>query len=437
MTIDLYKLPFPDRFIAYVLHGGNGIVKGWIEPGALALTTLLSQTQVEHGVAGSFAEIGVHHGRFFIALCLLRNIGEHAIAIDIFEDQHLNMDFSGLGSRKKLINNIKRHVGSLDGISLLKADSLTVQPGTILEQLGGPARLFSVDGCHTREHTESDIRLASRVLAPGGIVVVDDIFNPTWPGVMAGVEAFLQSDNTHSLVPLVATDNKLILCQQDWREKYWAAIREHLLHVQGGTSSIPLFRTVVINQPFPSLDLLLDSGSHARAFGQQMLQAIRFSSLSHPSYHFGPGWSSPELWGTWTDGADARLTMMTPASKGMEVALQFVAHAFVHRAHPRLAVDVKVNGFDAGCWWFRASNQPQVMNLTVPAEWNPGSDIVLDFHIRDPRSPREFGLSEDDRKLGIGLRTLKVLQGVPFDMPAKRRHTFGRLVKIMRNLITV
>jgi hypothetical protein len=435
MTINLYKLRFPDQFIAYVLHGGNGDVNGWVEPGALTLTALLSQTQVENGVTGSTAEIGVHHGRFFIVLCLLRNLGESAIAIDIFEDQNLNLDLSGRGSRKKLLRNIKRHVGSLEGISLLKADSLTVQPDTILEQLGGPARLFSVDGCHTREHTESDIRLASQVLAPGGIVVVDDIFNPAWPGVMAGVEAFLQSDNTHPLVPLVAADNKLILCQLEWREKYGAAIREHLLPVQGGTSSIPLFGTEIINQSFPPLDLLLDSGSHARAFGQHMLQAIRFSSQSHAAYHFGPGWSSPELWGTWTDGTDAQLTVMTKASEGMEVVLQVVAHAFVHRAHPRLSVDVKVNGFDAGCWAFRASNEPREMNLTVPEAWNRSSEIVLDFHIREPRSPIELGLSKDDRKLGIGLRTLKVLQGVPIDIPAKRRLPFGRLVEIMRNLI--
>ena len=45
----------------------------------------------------------------------------------------------------------------------------------------------------------SDLRFAEEVLVNGGVVFVDDVFNPEWPGVVEGVPAFLRA--VPALVP--------------------------------------------------------------------------------------------------------------------------------------------------------------------------------------------------------------------------------------------
>ena len=100
MTIALNRLN--DRFIDYVLRGKHRDVGGWIEPGALAGQRSSTGCSLKPELADRVAEIGVHHGqRFFIALCLLRRPGERALAIDIFDDQHLNVDNSGLRQHRE------------------------------------------------------------------------------------------------------------------------------------------------------------------------------------------------------------------------------------------------------------------------------------------------------------------------------------------------
>ena len=79
---------------------GHLAVEGWLGIGALGLTVAISERQLSRGIRAAVGEIGVHHGRYFIALALLREKSERAVAIDVFEDQHLNVDYSGSGNRE-------------------------------------------------------------------------------------------------------------------------------------------------------------------------------------------------------------------------------------------------------------------------------------------------------------------------------------------------
>jgi len=50
----------------------------------------------------------VYHGRGFVPLALLRRAGEVAVAVDVFEDQHLNQDASGEGSEAGFNATLRR-----------------------------------------------------------------------------------------------------------------------------------------------------------------------------------------------------------------------------------------------------------------------------------------------------------------------------------------
>mmetsp|Transcript_52666 Transcript_52666/g.85216 ORF Transcript_52666/g.85216 Transcript_52666/m.85216 type:complete len:209 (+) Transcript_52666:104-730(+) len=81
----------------------NKQVQGYLELQALMTFRVLAASQLEIGVYGGVAEIGVHHGMSFAPLCLLNaDAGAHqsiAVAVDVFELQHLNTDGSGGGDR--------------------------------------------------------------------------------------------------------------------------------------------------------------------------------------------------------------------------------------------------------------------------------------------------------------------------------------------------
>ena len=179
-------------------------VGGFLEFDAALLTRCLDAVQREYGVTGGVAEIGVHHGRYFILLDLLRRDGEIAVAIDVFGQQHLNQDQSGKGDRAQLETNLARY-GSALPTEVIEADSLSLTP----QSLPGPFRFFSVDGGHTSEHVVNDLRLAEATLARGGIVMLDDIFNQPWCEVVYGFARYKESAG--SLIPFAVFGGKLFL----------------------------------------------------------------------------------------------------------------------------------------------------------------------------------------------------------------------------------
>ena len=82
----------------------------------------------------------------------------------------------------------------------------------ILEACGGQPAIFSIDGGHTAEVTHNDLRLAHDTVRDGGIVILDDYFNPGWPGVSEGTCRFMLVDN-EQLEPVAVTANKVILAR--------------------------------------------------------------------------------------------------------------------------------------------------------------------------------------------------------------------------------
>jgi hypothetical protein len=164
------------------------------------------------------AEIGVHHGRLFIALHLLRVPGEKSLAIDLFAEQAMNIDQSGKGDEQIFRKNVARHAGSCDDVILLSTNSLQINGADIVKHLGARVRFFSVDGGHTREVVQHDMRTAQESLVDGGVVIADDIFNESWPGVAEGTLRYLEEPS--SLVPFAIGFNKVFFSEREYADEY-------------------------------------------------------------------------------------------------------------------------------------------------------------------------------------------------------------------------
>jgi hypothetical protein len=147
-----------------------------------AIILSLLAWQERSGVRGNLCEIGVHHGRLFLLLALSRQAGETALAIDLFEDDERSAGIHA-GRAGALAGHARRLGIELKPSEVLAGSSLELSAEEILERTGGPIRFFSVDGGHTYQHVENDLRLAHQCISGEGIIAVDDFFKLDWPEV--------------------------------------------------------------------------------------------------------------------------------------------------------------------------------------------------------------------------------------------------------------
>lgn len=195
-----------DRIKGYVTDGLPQVV-GWFESESAEVVSALLVKQLDDGVGGNVAEIGVHHGKSFLLLANGVRDGESAVALDVFGDQQKNVDRSGLGDRDRFEQNVQQWAPSSD-VKVVQTSSLEVEPGGAVETFGR-VRLMSIDGGHTAEITEHDLRLAESCVDDLGVVMLDDLLNSHWLGVLSGTSAYLSSQ--HRLVPFAYSPNKLYL----------------------------------------------------------------------------------------------------------------------------------------------------------------------------------------------------------------------------------
>ncbi|MCG8650241.1 MAG: class I SAM-dependent methyltransferase, partial [Pirellulales bacterium] len=104
---------------------------------------------------------------------------------------------------------------SLEGrLQFLKQDSTTLSPEDVRRLVPGGFRLFSVDGGHLVDEAHHDLQLSSQLVTDDGIIIVDDIFNTTCPGVIEGTLRFLNSEAGRQFEAFCICGNKMFLARR-------------------------------------------------------------------------------------------------------------------------------------------------------------------------------------------------------------------------------
>ncbi|MDN7123115.1 class I SAM-dependent methyltransferase [Nocardioides sp. ChNu-153] len=218
-----------ERRISRYVEEGLGAVTGWFETESAEVIASLLRHQLTAGTQGDVAEIGVHHGKSFLLLANGVRPDERAVALDVFDDQHLNVDQSGKGDRAVFERNVAAWADP-DRVVVVQGSSTDVAPDRAVETFGH-VRLFSVDGGHTSGITCHDLRLAEACLVDDGVVVLDDIFNPHWLGVLSGLRDYLATSS--ALRPFAVSANKLYLARPDATGPLVAHLREDMADLLG------------------------------------------------------------------------------------------------------------------------------------------------------------------------------------------------------------
>lgn len=203
-------------------------IGGWFVKPIVDVLLKVNEYQNQHQIKGSVAEIGVYQGKSFIPLCSLCRQGELALAVDCFEEEQFNIDRSGIGCQYDIfISNLEKYAAfDINNLRILKGDSGAFKPQDYIDQVeGSKIRVFSIDGGHTAEATEKDLINAYECIQNGGVIIIDDYFNPSWPGVSEGVNRFLIK-GSHKLKPFFIGWNKIMFTHPQHTEGYIAKIIE-------------------------------------------------------------------------------------------------------------------------------------------------------------------------------------------------------------------
>jgi hypothetical protein len=195
-------------------------IEGWFEPAAASLFGLIDEVQRQAGITGNLFEIGVHHGRSAVLLGAMAGPGEEVGVCDLFGDQAANLSASGSGDRARFEANVAHVLPGFDCMRTFAkpSDQLTAS------EIGGPHRIFHVDGGHLKEEALADLRLGAAVLHASGAIIVDDPFRPEWPGVTEAILGFLEE--RADFVPVLLGFNKLVLVPREARHVYDASFED-------------------------------------------------------------------------------------------------------------------------------------------------------------------------------------------------------------------
>lgn len=113
------------------------------------------------------------------------------------------------------------------------------------------------------------------------------------------------------------------------------------------------------------------------------------------------GLSTHESWGAWTDARSARTcTIDFPESLPRDFELKIVAHAFGPNVGQQ--VRLRVGAFETG---FIVGEQSTEVCLPVHLD---GPVTSIEIIPPSPCSPKELGMSSDDRLIGVGLCSLTI-----------------------------
>ncbi|MCB1801154.1 MAG: class I SAM-dependent methyltransferase [Gammaproteobacteria bacterium] len=204
-------------------------VQGWLQRVDAEIIGAILSFQAKQPITGGCVEIGVHHGKSFIPLCMALEGAEKALCIDVFDDQASNLDQSGRGNTQRLHENLETFGIDRERVQIIQDSSDRVSADDILGAVGD-VRFFSIDGGHWQSIVLNDLALAEETLGSGGVIALDDYCRADWPEVTSAYSLW-QHQTCSGIVPFAIGSNKLYLAHLDHAQAYRDALDTDFLNL--------------------------------------------------------------------------------------------------------------------------------------------------------------------------------------------------------------
>ncbi|MFL5076797.1 MAG: class I SAM-dependent methyltransferase, partial [Microvirga sp.] len=155
-------------------------------------------------------------GKFLMLLHYLgRRHGNITVGVDIFTHSR----------QEPILRHAEALFGTAAGLSLHEINSADLTAEATLALLGHERpRAISVDGDHTAAGVLRDLRLSAAIVAERGVLILDDVLNPSAAGVAEGTYRFLLEPGCR-FVPFAQIGNKTFVCRREAHDFYLQAGR--------------------------------------------------------------------------------------------------------------------------------------------------------------------------------------------------------------------
>jgi hypothetical protein len=125
------------------------------------------------------------------------------------------------------------------------------------------------------------------------------------------------------------------------------------------------------------------------------------------------GWSPSEAWGTWSVGERSSFKFQADFQESTKYFLVLKTAGFVTTKNDNLKVRVSINDGPPKEILFTTGRQKRkdFFELIPSMNFSDSKSLVhVSFIIEGSKSPQELGLSDDTRKLGIGLLSVEIMK---------------------------
>ncbi len=131
----------------------------------------------------------------------------------------------------------------------------------------------------------------------------------------------------------------------------------------------------------------------------------RFSLGGNAEHCLLGGWSLSEPWGIWSLGKNSEVGFRLSESLSGNIHLTVSANPFVHAGRPMKEIEVFVNGQWVATWNYQLGQGTAKRSASIPQNIYQQNEGVLKikFVPKEIDSPKQAGLSEDQRQISLGL----------------------------------
>lgn len=203
----LQTAPAPTTTHARYLAAASAVI-GWFNPLSIALWDLLLTRQRACNLTGDILEIGVWQGKSAGMLAAHMRPNETLRLVDIYIHENLKANLESFGAAFHC------------DIEFNRSDSFTFFTPDYLAKHRRSFRFIHVDGHHVAHAIWDDLHHAAQLLAPEGILVIDDFCNDRFPQVTEITYRFLER-NADEFAMFLCGGNKAYLTRVRAYQKHY------------------------------------------------------------------------------------------------------------------------------------------------------------------------------------------------------------------------
>ncbi len=199
-----------DIFQSYL--AASATLPGWFFPRSIAIWDCLLGFQREQALVGNVMEIGVWRGRSALLAAMHAQAGEQGL----FVDPALHAKTQELLAQATAAQ-----------CTFVCDVSSTLHRSPLVAAQARTYRWIHIDGEHSGTAVYDDLTISHQLLHDGGVLVIDDFFNPVWPQITTAAIQFC-ARHTHELSMFLVADNKGYFCRPRQQSLYTRYLRERM-----------------------------------------------------------------------------------------------------------------------------------------------------------------------------------------------------------------